>query len=171
MMTIVYRSEATHKLSPADLAQLCLASARKNQALGITGFLLHLDGLFLQVLEGDRAAVEPLFETIRRDVRHRNVEILLSSEDNAAQPNFAFWSMNLGPLDDEEFHTRVMQGMTSRKEFEALTHDPDVALDVLMRAYMEACLMADIDPAAHDLTIGAIPAWILPTYMGQTPAA
>ena len=171
MMTIVYRSEAAHKVSPAELAELCLASARKNQTLGITGFLLHMDGLFLQVLEGDRAVVEPLFETIRRDCRHGNVEILLCAEDSAAQPNFAFWSMNLGPLDDEEFHRRVMQGITSREEFAARTHDPDVALDLLTRAYMEACLMAEIDPAAHDLTVGAIPSWILPTYMGQSPAA
>ncbi|MCW2238393.1 BLUF domain-containing protein [Azospirillum canadense] len=165
MLTIVYRSEASHAMASAELAELCLVSARNNRALGITGFLLHQDGLFLQVLEGERRVLEPLFERIRRDDRHRNVEVLLH-EDSTTKPNFAFWSMNLGPLDDEEFHTRVLRGVTTKEEFAAKTHDPDFALDILMRAYMEACVMSDVDPATHDLTCGAIPAWILPTYMG-----
>ncbi|WP_448204634.1 BLUF domain-containing protein [Azospirillum sp. sgz302134] len=170
MLTIVYRSEASHTLAPSDLAALCLACARKNQALGVTGFLLHLDGLFLQVLEGERSVLEPLFNTIRHDDRHRKVEVLLY-EDSVTKPNFAFWSMNLGPLDDEAFRARVMRGVNTRDEFLARTHDPDFALDVLTRAYMEACVMSDVDPAAHDLTTGTIPAWILPTYMAQQPAA
>lgn len=166
MLTIVYRSEASHRMAPTELAELCLISARKNQSLGITGFLLHQDGLFLQVLEGERSVLEPLFERIRHDDRHKNVEILLY-EDSATKPNFAFWSMNLGPLDDGEFHARVMRGIASKEEFVAKSHDPDFVLDVLTRAYMEACMMSDVDPATHDLTSGVIPTWILPTYMGQ----
>lgn len=164
MLTLVYRSEMTRPLSASLLAELCLLSARKNQTLGITGFLVHFHGVFLQILEGPADAVETLFATIAADERHRNVDVLLCDDTNGKR-NFAFWSMNLGPLDDADFRARVLQRSTSGQDFAARTRHPDAALDVLMRAYTEACILSHVDPAAHDLTSGVIPAWILPMHM------
>ncbi|HYD65413.1 BLUF domain-containing protein [Azospirillum sp.] len=166
MLTLVYRSEMTQSLSANRLAELCLLSARKNQRLGVTGFLVHFHGIFLQILEGPADVVETLFATIAADERHRNVDVLMR-DDSEGKRNFAFWSMNLGPLDDAGFRARVLQGDMSGQEFAARTRDPDGALDLLMRAYTEACILSHVDPAAHDLTSGTIPAWILPTHMAQ----
>lgn len=170
MLTLVYRSEMTRPLSATELAELCLVSARKNQVLGITGFLVHFHGVFLQILEGPADVVDTLFARIAIDRRHRHVDVLMREEDGDKR-NFAFWSMNLGPLDDAGFRARVLGGGMSREEFATRTHDADFALNVLMRAYTEACILSHVDPAAHDLTSGSIPAWILPAHMTQTPYA
>ncbi|HYH17664.1 MAG TPA: BLUF domain-containing protein [Azospirillum sp.] len=170
MLTLAYRSERARPLSANELAELCLLSARKNQMLGVTGFLVHFDGIFLQILEGPADAVDTLFATIAVDQRHRHVEILLR-EDCEGRRNFAFWAMNLGPLDDPAFRARVLPGDMSGEAFAARSRDPDTTLDVLMRAYTEACILSHVDPAAHDLTSGTIPAWILPVHMGQHPRA
>lgn len=166
MLTLVYRSEMTQPLSANELAELCVLSARKNQVLGVTGFLVHFHGIFLQILEGRADVVDTLFARIAIDQRHRHVDVLLR-EDCDGKRNFAFWSMNLGPLDDPGFRARVLQSDMPGEEFAARTRDPDTALDVLMRAYTEACILSHVDPAAHDLTSGTIPAWILPIHMGQ----
>lgn len=166
MVTLIYRSEATRPMSTADLAELCLSSARTNQALGITGFLLHMDGLFLQILEGRADAVEPLFGKILADKRHHRVEVLLHEEGDEKH-NFAFWAMNLGPLDDPDFRSKVLGPGLTREAFATRSHETDFALDALMRAYLEACVTEDVDPAAHDPTGGTIPVWLLPARGGS----
>ena len=69
-----------------------LASARHtNQRLGITGALLFTEGTFAQVLEGPRAAVEEVFETIQCDTRHTAVTLLHFHPLEAR--SFAGWDM------------------------------------------------------------------------------
>ncbi|MBP2300275.1 BLUF domain-containing protein [Azospirillum picis] len=156
MLTILYRSDAVEKLPYTALADICLRSARKNRDLGITGFLVELDGIFLQVLEGEAAATDELYARIAADPRHRGVELLLR-EASAGQPNFGFWAMNFGPLDTPTFWQAVFGGSISRGEFRRRSHDADFALTVLSRAYMHASILADIDEGTRTLIRGTIP--------------
>lgn len=59
-----------------------------NRAHGITGVLLHTaDGRFLQLLEGEEAAVRHLYyHCILRDPRHRDCRIL--AEEPCLEPSF-----------------------------------------------------------------------------------
>jgi hypothetical protein len=73
-----------------------------NANSGITGVLCQGQGLFLQVLEGERSQVNQLYARIVQDQRHKNVELLLLEE--ITQRRFGDWSMahvhlsNLDPM-------------------------------------------------------------------------
>ena len=69
-----------------------LEHARSNNAKkGITGALVYVDGVFLQILEGDTEVVKELMTKISRDVRHETVTVLKQGEIPA--PTFSDWRM------------------------------------------------------------------------------
>lgn len=74
---LVYVSEATRPLTPAELYRLHELSRRRNALMGVTGILLHRAGRFMQLLEGPKPAVRALFQKISRDPRHHGVTRLL----------------------------------------------------------------------------------------------
>lgn len=98
MFHIIYVSEASHPLNRQELLALHARAREKNRVAGITGMLIHKDGRFAQVLEGNEATVRQLFETIRKDDRHGDVKILM--EGPIAQREFADWSMGFQDLQD-----------------------------------------------------------------------
>jgi FAD-dependent sensor of blue light len=59
--------------SAAGLDAIYAESAAFNASVGITGALLFADGRFVQILEGDQAAITSLYERITRDPRHDHV--------------------------------------------------------------------------------------------------
>ena len=75
---LVYRSR---NLIPAEdrkteLGQLFSNARANNKRRDITGALLCSDGFFVQVLEGDEAAVRGVFDRISADDRHDDVALL-----------------------------------------------------------------------------------------------
>lgn len=90
---LVYRSRSLldGAARESDLAAI-LASARANNGrLGITGALLVWQDAFVQVLEGDEAAVRAVYRVIRRDERHERVRLV--DADTVPDRVFARWSM------------------------------------------------------------------------------
>ena len=67
-------------LGPDDLRAIAEASERNNAAAGLTGVLIHLDGVFFQVLEGQRSNISALLRRIIQDPRHSDFTICLSSD-------------------------------------------------------------------------------------------
>ena len=51
---IIYASNATSPLQTDDLEELLDQAMRRNAAQDITGALVYSEGMFLQILEGDR---------------------------------------------------------------------------------------------------------------------
>lgn len=62
-----------------------------NATVGITGALVYADGVFLQILEGDRVEVQELMVKILRDLRHETVTVLRECEIPCAV--FGSWQM------------------------------------------------------------------------------
>ena len=62
-----------------------------NRVAGITGVLCQGQGLFIQVLEGERSTVNRLYNTIIKDKRHQDVELVAIEEISARK--FPNWSM------------------------------------------------------------------------------
>lgn len=60
----------------ATVDQILATSQRNNAAAGVTGALMFTEGLFAQVLEGEQAAIETVFERIQLDDRHGEVRLL-----------------------------------------------------------------------------------------------
>ena len=88
---LVYVSRATSGMDVAELDAILDTARQNNAGLGITGMLLYHEGSFIQVLEGEQAAVEALYEKIGQDARHESANVVLRTEveDRA----FDQWSM------------------------------------------------------------------------------
>ena len=73
LFQIVYTSTATDLIGGAELKEMLKGSVQRNKKAGITGLLLFKDGCFMQVLEGEKPAVQALFAKICRDPRHHKI--------------------------------------------------------------------------------------------------
>lgn len=91
----LYAYTSTYAGAP-DEASSVLSAIRevaevRNPQLGITGALVHDRGRFLQVLEGEAAALDTLVAAIQRDPRHRDMKPLVRAP--IRERTFTGWSM------------------------------------------------------------------------------
>jgi hypothetical protein len=98
MLSVVYTSRATGVFDDADLATLLMNSRANNRRLGLTGFLLHRDGQFLQLLEGPDDVVSTRVSIIEQDPRHTDIAVLL--RESGPQRQFPAWSMGYETVTD-----------------------------------------------------------------------
>lgn len=119
MLQLVYVSSATELFSYSELVDLLAKSREKNARLGITGMLLYRDGNFVQVLEGEPAAVDSLYATIARDPRHTGAIVLLRQEKAARE--FPEWSMGFRDLNSPE-----VRSLPGYSEFMNVKLTPDL---------------------------------------------
>lgn len=101
MHHIVYLSEAVGELNEAVLKEMLLHWRLRNEQRAITGMLLYSEGHILQVLEGERLAVESLYNHIEHDYRHTTVVKL--ADGPAAHREFPDWSMGFVVARPDEF--------------------------------------------------------------------
>jgi hypothetical protein len=87
----MYASRAVPAVDQEELVAILRKSKTNNAALGVTGVLCFSQGIFLQVLEGGRSAVNRLYNRIAADPRHSEVELLSYAE--IGERRFAGWSM------------------------------------------------------------------------------
>ena len=97
---LLYRSRANIEVSPLILACIGDIAESRNARLGITGLLCHQDGMFTQLLEGPRDAVELVMDKIVADRRHCDIEIL--QRRDVAQREYGQWAMAIVCEDDDE---------------------------------------------------------------------
>jgi hypothetical protein len=88
---IVYQSTACQEFGSLALFKLLTDAQIRNAQLKITGHLLFLDGQFTQCFEGPLASVELLWQSILRDKRHTNIELLV--RHSAEERRFPEWTM------------------------------------------------------------------------------
>jgi hypothetical protein len=91
LVRLMYASRAAAGMDHEELLAILRQSKIANPQHGITGVLCFSEGLFLQVLEGGRGAVNRLYNRIVADPRHHQVELLLYEE--IRERRFAGWSM------------------------------------------------------------------------------
>ena len=104
-----------------QLKQILASAIKNNNRVAVTGGLVFNRNYFLQVLEGDRAAVTAAFARISGDPRHSQVELV---EMKAADARlFGAWSMGFASTPElirELWSTFDIQGPFNPK---ALTSD------------------------------------------------
>jgi hypothetical protein len=91
LVRLMYASRAATGMDPEELAAILRQSRSANPAHGITGVLCYSQGIFLQVLEGGRGAVNRLYNRIVADPRHQGSELMLYEE--ITERRFAGWAM------------------------------------------------------------------------------
>jgi hypothetical protein len=87
----MYASRAADSVDQEALLAILRKSKAENTANGITGVLCFSGGIFLQLLEGGRQQVNPLYNRIAADKRH--LDVVLLSYEEIGERRFAGWSM------------------------------------------------------------------------------
>lgn len=93
---LVYRSTATGYLTSEELLFMLERSRANNERYQITGLLLYHEGQFLQLLEGDEAAVRERYDVIAPDQRHKWVSLIMTGPNGSR--DFPDWSMGFRDL-------------------------------------------------------------------------
>lgn len=99
LVRLMYASRAAKPLDQEELSAILRQSRQNNLPEGITGALCHSGGIFMQVLEGGRQAVNQLYLRLCQDQRH--TDVLLLTYEEISERRFANWAMgqvNLGRL-------------------------------------------------------------------------
>lgn len=109
LISLVYVSYETKKLSEDDLKDILKASRENNNEKNVTGMLLYRGGFFIQALEGEETTVLELYEKIKDDERHTGV--LLVHQEEIQQRSFQNWAMGFNIVTDDDI--RGLDGFTS----------------------------------------------------------
>lgn len=95
---LMYKSRITGEMSFRVLIDIMDQSRKKNEELGITGFLLATDEEFLQVLEGSFEAVNEIYHTIAKDKRHQHLQLI--SFELIRERYFPKWTMKATSINE-----------------------------------------------------------------------
>jgi hypothetical protein len=106
LIRLIYVSKAVGPQTP-ELGEAILRAARAwNAENDITGVLCQGQGVFLQVLEGERRAVTQLYARIHADPRHEALALIHC--ESITDRRYAGWSMAHVRLSDVDPQTKIV---------------------------------------------------------------
>lgn len=88
---MLYISTAAGPITTAVTGTILRSAQLYNPSNGITGVLCQGQGLYLQVLEGERSQVEALYARIAQDKRHQNM--VLRKQEDVSSRRYGKWAM------------------------------------------------------------------------------
>ncbi|MBK1646527.1 diguanylate cyclase [Thiocapsa imhoffii] len=127
---VLYVSMAKEDLNSDDLEGLMVRAREFNRSQGITGFLVHYNGSFLQILEGQRERLQRLLATIRADPRHHRFKLVF--EGPIERRALKDWSMGFRTIDGSVLPDGVADVRAQKLSFYDLAQDPDVCRAIIM---------------------------------------
>jgi hypothetical protein len=129
---LVYTSIANKKMSDDDLEDLLKKIRKKNETRHVTGMLLYLDPFFMQVLEGEEAMVNDLFNLIKQDSRHHKVSLIYKKP--IEERYFSNWTMGFSKISHENI--AIMEGFSDflqRPTAEFFSNSPSKVEELLYK--------------------------------------
>lgn len=105
LVQMVYISRANiPKTSQSDeigpeISKILRKSRTNNRAKNIVGALYFGNGYFFQCLEGDESELMSLYETLKKDVRHKDLKII--SLKPVSSRSFGNWEMKYLPAEQD----------------------------------------------------------------------
>jgi hypothetical protein len=132
LIHLIYVSTAFRELDTDDLDRILESAIRRNTALNVTGMLLYADGSFMQVLEGEAAAVDEVFARVENDARHTGIFLIERSPID--ERSFDRWSMGFKRLDAREAAAHPAYAPFFERGFDAarIGAHPGLAFDMLI---------------------------------------
>ena len=100
LVRLLYVSQSVGPITTTVTTSVLEKSSANNKKLDITGVLCQGSGLWMQVLEGERAKVNTLYARIMADRKHKNVQLLSIEEIESRR--FGQWSMALVYLSKDD---------------------------------------------------------------------
>ena len=122
---VLYVSRAVGPQTTTVTSAILTTAQAFNRQHGISGVLCQGQGMYLQVLEGERSAVHALYARIVADTRHKDVQMLQLEE--ITERCYPEWTMALVDVSDEDAMVQM-----EHPEF-----DPYSAPGVLVMALVE----------------------------------
>jgi hypothetical protein len=110
LIHLIYVSTAMREFSAEDLLQLLDQARAKNARQGLTGMLLYTENNFFQVLEGEPAVVDELFQTISQDERHMKTVTII--REPISKRSFGEWTMGFAAVTSAD-----LQDITGLNDF------------------------------------------------------
>jgi Sensors of blue-light using FAD len=126
LVRLLYASRAVDP-SPDVIDDILGQSRQFNPTCGITGILCYGGGIFLQAIEGGRAAISDLYGHILRDPRHKDV-VLLHYEE-ITERRFGGWTM--GQVNVSRINTNILLKYSERAELDPYGVSGKVSLALL----------------------------------------
>ncbi len=117
---LLYRSKATNTLGSLHLFNMLSEARSRNAALGITGHLLYTEEVFVQCIEGPTESISALWDSLQRDARHHDIELL--ARGPIQERRFSDWNMafssypSLNRFDMPGFFAVNKEGMSAEAE-------------------------------------------------------
>lgn len=141
IIRILYVSRAIGPQTTTVTASILASAQARNAAERIGGVLCQGDGMYLQVLEGEREPVNRIYARIVADPRHKDVNLLLLEE--VSKPRFSAWSMAL--VDFSSSDPMVQMGHPEFDPYHASGAMVMTLIDELMETSQRIVLPADYD--------------------------
>ena len=131
---IMYSSQAAEPMTAAALEKILTDARAGNAARNVTGALIYVDGVFFQILEGDKTVVHELMANIARDSRHQSVTVFHEAEVEARA--FESWRMAyLSPTPEQMSAWAGLAGTTTIEGLLAdVNRDPHRVPRILVKA-------------------------------------
>ena len=141
LVRLMYASRTAGAVDPDAMQSILRQCKDNNPTLCITGLLCHCSGsaIFMQVLEGGRAAVNRLYLTIAQDPRHTDV-VLLSYEE-IPERRFAGWAM--GQVNMARLNAALLLKYSPTPVLDPYSMSGAVALAMFGELVATASIMAD----------------------------
>ena len=136
LVRLLYASRAIDT-TPQAIDAILSQSRQYNPSSGITGILCYGGGIFLQAIEGGRAAISELYGVIQRDTRHKDVELLHYEE--IAERRFAGWTM--GAVNVSKINASILLKYAEKPELNPYTVSGKVSLALLEELMATACII------------------------------
>lgn len=132
LIHLIYVSTAPVELDTVELDRILETAARRNGQQDISGMLLYAGGSFMQVLEGEAAAVDETFRRVEADPRHKDVIVLERAP--IAERSFARWSMGFKRLGAQDAATHPGYAAFFTRGFDGagIGARPGLAMEMLL---------------------------------------
>ena len=145
MKQLLYVSHTDRALNQWELNGILSVARWNNVRTGLTGLLLHLDGGFLQLLEGPAAPLDRAFARIGIDARHSGTRILLERDSERLFPD---WPMGFAQPDPADHETEGLFGIGQQALYDRLSPQTARIAVTMLRAYYHIQAEAGIKLAA-----------------------
>ena len=140
LIRLLYVSRAVDKNDKAAIDAILASARHHNPENGITGVLCYGGGIFLQAIEGGRAAVNELYAQIIRDARHTAVQLLHYEE--ITERHFGGWTM--GQVNLAKLNTSIVLKYSERPEFDPYGVSGKVSLALLEELMATASIVGRV---------------------------
>ena len=108
MICVIYASKAHDDVTEEEVQKILTSAEIKNAKLGVTGALVYDGRRFCQLLEGDEDGVTTVFDHIRKDRRHSEIDVI--TKQPIKDRRFPGWAML--QVEEAEFKT-MLDGLTA----------------------------------------------------------